>query len=348
MDWLKYQEAFVADSLSTGHDQSYIDRCLSYAARIHKNELPIIYSQHHLAALVGFDQSYLRFAVFSQDRFYRRFTIPKRSGGAREIAEPLPNLKKIQRWILDNILYRIPPSPYAKAFVSGRSIKENARFHRRQKMVLTLDVRDFFPSLSIKLVNRFFSSCGYSKKVAYNLTRLCTLNGGLPQGASTSPALANILFKKLDLRIAEYCKSKAVRYTRYADDLTFSGSFAEGELIRRVKKELKTLNLELKDSKTRLMLGHQRQEVTGIVVNNKLQVPRELRRNLRQAIFYIEKYGLENHLTKLRELRANFVAHLAGQANFVLFVNPMDRDALKALKVLKNYNGVDLAIPPEE
>lgn len=335
MDWSKYQEKFADASISAGYDTKYINRCLVYAEYLYKNNLPIIYSLEHLASLVGFETSYLRYIAYKQNPFYRTFKIKKKSGGERDISEPLPNLKKIQRWVLENILYQITPSEYAKAYILGRSIKENARFHRNQRMVLTVDIKDFFSSLSTKLVKRFYYKCGYNKKVTYYLTRISTLDGGLPQGAPTSPALANLLFKELDLHIATYCKSKFIRYTRYADDLTFSGDFAENELISCVKKELKSIDLELKNSKTRLMLGHQRQEVTGIVVNKKLQVSREQRRNLRQAIFYIEKYGINNHLNKIGELRANYIAHLIGQANFVLFINPMDRDALKALEILK-------------
>lgn len=336
MNWEEYKQNFTAASISAGYSKSYINRCLVYALQLHKNNFPIIYSLDHLSHLVGFDSSYILSVAYRQERYYRKFNIPKRSGGQREIAEPLPNLKKIQRWILDNILYREEPSPYAKAFVPGRSIKENARFHRGQKMVLTLDVQNFFPSLSTKLVAKFFRGCGYSKKVSYFLTRLCTLNGGLPQGSAASPALANLVFKGADNRIANYCKSNSIRYTRYADDLTFSGAFSAGNLIVHVTRELKVLELRLKESKTRLMLGHERQEVTGIVVNKILQVPRQYRRNLRQAIYYIDKYGLMNHLDKLGEQRANYISHLLGQANFVLFINPSDRDAKRVFDVINN------------
>lgn len=338
MDWSDYQEAFTKASNSAGYDQSYIDRCLKYAARLHQNNLPIIYSLSHLASLVGFDRVYLQQVAYSQSHFYRAFTVPKRSGGVRNIAEPLPNLKKIQKWILEQIFYRLAPSEYAKAFVPSRSIRDNARFHRNQPMVLKLDVRDFFPSLSTKLVISFFRSCGYSRAVSYYLTRLCTLEGGLPQGSPASPALSNFLLSKIDLKIAEYCLPKGIRYTRYADDLSFSGQFSENDLISYVKRKLKSLGLELNEKKTRLMLGHQRQQVTGIVVNNKLQAPRDTRRGLRQAIFYIEKYGLDNHLSKIDEQRANYVAHLIGLANFVLFVNPRDREAMRALEVLKGLS----------
>ncbi len=338
MDFQTYCKNFRFEAEKAGYDHAYIARCLEYASNIHKNDLPIIYSLKHLSLLVGIDESYIRSVGYLQERYYRTFKIPKRSGGDREISEPLPNLKSIQRWILDEVLNKVEPSQYAKAYVQNRSIKDNARFHRYQKQVLTVDIQNFFPSLSTKLVKQFFSSCGYSKRLTYYLTRICTLSGGLPQGAPTSPALSNIFLREFDEAIAEYCKELAIRYTRYADDLTFSGAFEVNPLITLVKKELKKLDLKVNNSKTRLMYGHQRQEVTGIVVNKKLQVPRNVRRELRQVIYYISQYGLENHLLKIGETRANYLAHIFGICDFILFVNPSDRDALEGKKILKeNY-----------
>lgn len=335
MNFQIYSENFRSQAEKAGYDESYIHRCLTYASKIHENRLPIVFTLKHLSLLVGVDESYIRSVAFLQERYYRTFKIPKRSGGEREISEPLPNLKEIQRWILDNVLYRISPSPYAKAFVQDKSIKENARFHRSQRMVLTIDIKNFFPSLSTKLVKNFFKDCGYSRRVTYYLTRMCTLNGGLPQGAPTSPALSNIFLKEFDMIVAEHCKPLAIRYTRYADDLTFSGNFEVNPLITFIKKELRKLDLKVNDSKTRLMYGHQRQEVTGIVVNKKLQVPRKMRRDLRQIIYYIDKYGLDNHLSNIKETRANYIAHISGICDFILFVNPCDRDALKGRSLLK-------------
>lgn len=334
MDWDKYTKDFSISALDNGFDEQYINRCLHYAEKINEKNLPVIYSLDHLALLIGIDESYFRFAIYKMDGFYRSFEILKKSGGVRKIDEPLPNLKIIQRWILENILYKINVSPYAKGFVPGRSIRENARFHRDQDMVLTIDIKNFFPSLSIIHVTSIFKSFGYSQRISFVLAKLCTLNGTLPQGASTSPALSNLIFLPLDKRIAEYCRKREIRYTRYADDLTFSGNFFDGSLIRFVRSVLSSLRLTINDSKTRLMKRHERQEVTGVVVNKKLQAPIEIRRNLRQAIFYIEKYGLDNHLMKINENRANYVSHLLGCATFILFLNPNDACAINAKKFL--------------
>jgi RNA-directed DNA polymerase len=334
MDWQEYKEKFSAVAADEGFGAKYIGRCLRYAIRLNNNNVPIIYSLEHLASLLGFDVLYLRAIAYSQHKYYRTFTIPKKNGEDRLISEPLPNLKEIQQWVLSKILYQIEPSPFAKAFVPGRSIKENARFHRRQPMVLSLDIKDFFPSLSPLQVHAIFANLGYSKKICYYLTRFCTLDGGLPQGAPTSPTLSNIIFLPLDRQIGTLCIEKRVRYTRYADDLTFSGRFSVGEFIQFLRSALSSLDLRLNEAKTRLMRQHERQEVTGVVVNDKLQAPREMRRGLRQAIYYIKTFGLENHISKLDERRANYVSHLLGKATFVLFLNPEDQDARRAIKVL--------------
>lgn len=335
MDWDKYSENFVAVAKQNDFDEDYIKRCLEYAKRLVERKLPIVYSYEHLSQLVGIRENYIRSVAYSQEHYYRNFTIPKKNGSLRQISEPLPNLKIIQRWILDNILYQIEPSPYAKGFVPRRSIKENARFHRKQEMVLCLDIENFFSSISSAKVRQFFLSCGYSNNLTYYLTRLCTLNGGLPQGAPTSPTLSNLIFASLDNKISKYCLDNKIRYSRYADDLTFSGSFVAGTLINNVKRHLDELKLTIKAEKTRLMRRHERQEVTSVVVNEKLQATRKLRRDLRQAVYYIEQFGLNAHLDKIKERRANYTKHLMGQATFILFLNPSDKDARSALEILR-------------
>ena len=334
MDWLKYYRQFRKEAQKAGHDDQYIKRCLAYAKVLHQKNIPIIYDQEHLSRLVGYTVEYLRRASNAPEVFYRRFKIPKRSGGLREIAEPLPSLKEIQRWILDNILYSGEVSRFAKAFIKQRSIRDNARFHRKQQKVLSLDITDFFSSISSARVYVYFEKLGYCRSVATMLTNLCTLDNCLPQGAPTSPALSNVLSLRLDKRIAGFSIKYKLRYTRYADDITLSGTFKEGQVIRFVTKILNDDGLHLNMDKTKLMRPHIQQEVTGIIVNEKMQAPRKIRRNLRQTIYYIEKYGLGSHMEMASISKVNHVNHLRGIANYILFVNPKDSDAKHALQVL--------------
>lgn len=335
MNWEDYVVRFTEKARLQNHKQDYVARCLEYARNLYGEGFPIIYDINHLSLFVGYRAEYVIAAAYGEKAFYREFKVRKKSGGERTISEPLPSLKEIQRWILDHILYVHQPSRYAKGFVPKRSIKDNARFHRAQPKVLSLDLKDFFPTVKRYRVYGIFRSFGYSQPVSNLLARLCTLENVLPQGAPTSPAITNLICRSLDNRLAGFAIKHKLRYTRYADDITFSGEFRAGALVILVRKVVENEGFILNESKTRLMEPHQRQEVTGIVVNHHLQAPREMRRDLRKAIHYIERYGLNAHLFQIGETRRNYVKHLIGIANFVLHVNPKDRDALRALQILQ-------------
>jgi RNA-directed DNA polymerase len=338
LDWTEYEHRFRQAALRADgrrkFDVAYIERCLAYAKPLVEQGVPIIYDQYHLARLVGYNTTYLYGVSNAARRYYRSYTIPKVSGGTRTITEPLPSLKEIQRWILDNILSSIPVHPFAKGFVKNRSIRDNARYHQRQPLVLTLDIEKFFGYVTSAAVTKIFLDLGYTGRVAVLLSRLCTLDGSLPQGAPTSPALSNLSVLVVDKRISAYARKQRIRYTRYADDLTFSGQFKASKLISYVRTVLRESGFRLNESKTRLMERHQRQETTGIVVNQKLQVPREVRRRIRQQCWYIERFGLESHLAQTRNERKNHVSHLLGVVAYILFINPQDPDGRKALSLL--------------
>jgi RNA-directed DNA polymerase len=335
MSWDQYEAHFRAAAKRAHYPKEHLEACLSYAHPLYTSGVPVIYDLDHLSALVGYDRDYILGCSYAPERFYRRFTVPKRSGGERVIDEPLPSLKQIQRWVLDRILYAEPVSPYAKGFVPGRSIKENARFHRKRPLLLSLDIQDFFPSIKRPRIYGIFRGFGYTQEVANILARLCTRDECLPQGAPTSPALSNIFAKRLDRRLAGLARKLKARYTRYADDLAFSGMFSPGKVIKVVREVLAADELTLNEAKTRLMERHQRQEVTGVVVNERLRAARDLRRRLRQAIYYIDTYGLGSHLEHIKEFRGRYIYHLMGIATFALYLDPKDRDALHAIEVLR-------------
>ena len=335
--WIDYSKKFTQLATRNGFFPDEIDGLLNYAQLLFKQDLPIIYDQEHLALLVGYEYKFLLRISNSPEFFYRSFQVPKKSGGERTINEPLPSLKEIQRWILEEILNQYPVSGYAKAYIRNRSIKDNAHFHVNQKLVLTIDVKDFFPSLRIKKVNSFFLKIGYSSPVAFLLSNLCCLNGELPQGAPTSPALSNILMINVDKRISAFAKKKGIQYTRYADDMTFSGDFEPGMLIKFVRNVLRNMRLRINYEKLRVRRPGQRQEVTGVIVNEKIQAPKEIRKKLRQSVYYIEKYGLASHLDKTYNTRANHIYHLLGLANFILFLNPDDQEVQNYIEILRKY-----------
>jgi RNA-directed DNA polymerase len=202
------------------------------------------------------------------------------------------------------------------AFEKKRNIIQNASFHLNQAVIIGLDVKDFFPSLKFKLVWKYFRKQNIASEPARLVAMLCTYNGHLPQGAITSPILANRLLKEFDETMLNYCKQLKVNYSRYADDITLSGDInttLKEKLISFVREELHFYKLHLNNEKIRIQYRHNRQEVTGITVNEKLQAPRKLRRELRQKMYYINCYWEKDwHI-----LTENNLDKLLGSINFV-------------------------------
>lgn len=284
------------------------------AERAAENALPPLDTAEQLAEALGVSVPQLRWLAYHRDVaasiHYRRFTIPKRDGSARAIWAPLPRLKQVQRWILYHIVERLPIHGAAHGFVAGRSILSNARQHTAARIVLKMDLRDFFPSVTWTRVRGVFRKAGYRLHVATLLALLCTeapreiverdgkplyVSLGprcLPQGAPTSPGLTNALCFRLDRRLAGLAAKLGWRYTRYADDLTFSLS-AKQESAPRVGALLGTVTRIVADEgfavhprKTRVARKGGRQAVTGLIVNGgeTPRVARSAKRQLRAAI----------------------------------------------------------------
>lgn len=336
MRWDLYEAKFRALAERENISKNKIDNYLAYAKNLKDQNLPVIFDHTHLSLLMGIDNEYLHRISNAPKLFYRTFYIKKRSGKLRRIDEPLPDLKKVQSWILKEILYKIPCSKFAKAYVPKTSIKDNTRFHKKQKVVLTVDIKDFFPSIKSGYVLNLFLSCGYNLPTSVILTRLCCLNESLPQGAPTSAYLSNLVLKIFDQIISNYCKARNIRYTRYADDLTFSGDFDIASILFIVDTELKYLNLKRNPKKVKIMRSGNRQCVTGIVVNDVQQLSREYRMRIRQEVHYIEKFGLDDHLAHIKENRANYIDHLGGKIDYVLSINPNDNKMKEYKAIIDN------------
>ncbi|AWN35423.1 reverse transcriptase family protein [Methylobacterium radiodurans] len=334
-EWRRYAAAFLSAAKAKKLSQDDIDACLQYAKPLTLGGFPVIYDTDHFCGLVGYTPHYVLGAIKSTDRYYRQFSIKKKSGGDRTILEPLPSLKEIQHWILRNVLERVAIHRAAKAFQKGTSIRDNARFHRGQACVLTIDIKDFFPSIGINRVFSVYHRIGYSKQISSLLADLSCFELSLPQGAPTSPYISNLICRSLDERFFAYARSAKLRYTRYADDLTFSGADIGSSFVSNAYEIIREYGFEPNLSKTRLLRQHQKQMVTGVVVNSKLQADRALRRQIRQYAYYIERFGLEGHAAATSVQRRNFERHLMGLAQFVCSLNPYDRDARNLIELLK-------------
>ncbi|MDC0706236.1 retron St85 family RNA-directed DNA polymerase [Priestia sp. AB] len=315
-----------------------IETTISYARTLKDNGVPIIFDIQHLRRLLNITTSDFKRLYYAKNQQYKTVEVPKNNGsGNRILSIPSIDLKYIQRWILDNILYKIKINDYAVGFVKGKSTVVNASYHIKQEYILKMDIKDFFPTITGGRVFGLFKTLGYSPSVAIALTNLCTYNGSLPQGAPTSPYISNLICRNLDMRLNLLCQKRNLKYSRYADDITISGGRKIKKTITYVEKILEEEGFTVNQNKTKIIFKSKRQQVTGIVVNEKLSVPKYLYKNLRQEIYYINKFGLESHLHK-RGLKnkSHVKEHYFGLANYILMI-----DRKKGQKILSQLNAVD-------
>lgn len=313
-------------------------------SRASENELPAIDNPEQLAEQLGLTIPQLRWLAFHRDvakkTHYVPFTIPKRDGTPRPIWAPRPILKKAQRWIARNIVERLAVHGASHGFLPGRSILTNASVHRDSRIILKMDIEGFFPTVTFRRVKGLFRKAGYREQVATLLALLCTESPReivehegetlyvalgprcLPQGAPTSPSITNTLCMPLDRRLAGIARKLGWRYTRYADDLTFSLPEGHkdkphlGTLIGVVTRIVEAEGFKVKASKTRVARSGGRQRVTGLMVNgdHPPRVSRAVRRQLRAAI---------HNASKGKPLReGEGLSHLEGMAAFVKMSDP--------------------------
>lgn len=329
---------------------------------LQKNGLPILATPAEVAKTLGLPIGKLRWLCHHNDAVtrphYVYFEVPKRSGGTRLLSAPHENLAKAQEWIFNNILQKLPTENPAHGFVKGRSTVTNAKEHVGQGIVINLDLSDFFPTIGFGRVRGLFESLGYSPAVATIFALLCTEpprrkvtydgtlywvavgDRGLPQGACTSPAISNLVSRKLDRRLLGMTRKMGWTYTRYADDLTFSAEMQEleegkkgrkdlGMLLARIRHIVQEEGFAINPKKGRLQHAGGRQEVTGIVVNDKLSMPREEVRRLRAILHQAKKTGLE---AQNKEKRPHFESYLKGK---IAYLNMVDPD--RAMQLAKAY-----------
>lgn len=217
---------------------------------------------------------------------YREFTVAKRSGGKRVIAAPADDLKSLQRRILRRLLTRLESHPAVTGFVKGRSIVHNARPHVGKAIVVKMDIEDFFTRTTAKRVREYFHAIGWNWAACDLLVKLVTRKGGLPQGAPTSPRLSNLVNRRMDKRLAALAAKRGAVYTRYADDMTFSFAQDDGDAARKLVSLAGRIVAEEgykihTRKKLRIQRRSDRQVVTGLVVNERVNLPRVTRRALR-------------------------------------------------------------------
>ena len=288
--------------------------------------LPLIDSLTELSEVMRLTKGLLYKMAKCNQRFYRVFDMPKKSGGTRRIAQPGRCLKAVQAWILRKILNRLKSSDACKGFQKGEGILNNALPHVRANAILSLDIENFFPSIRPNRVYRVFRNAGYGSTAAGLLTSLCTFEDGLPQGAPTSPKLSNLVCLRLDARLVGFAGKRGIIYTRYADDLTFSASRAQivARALPVIRQIVQNEGFVLNEGKTRLAGPSRRRRVTGLVLNEHgVGIGTDRARILRSKI---------HHLSKVELLAADptKLNHIQG---WLAFVRGVDRKRWKALTV---------------
>ena len=326
-----------------------LEDCLKYAERL-RPYVPVIFNEDHFCSILEeFTEGKIRLsgkthnkriaemqkmAFFDPDpkkehvkpRWWREFSIPKRSGGVRQIIAPRSPLKQIQKWILSNILMKVKggTTQYAYGFVKGKSIVDNAKPHVGKKIILNIDIKDFFPSIKIKRVEHLFRSFGYTWRLSKLLAGLCTFKGFLPQGAPTSPAISNMICRKLDLRLAKFCEKHDLTYTRYADDITISGNYDVLKFKNVIMSIIEDEGFKVSHKKLRVTGRGKAQIVTGLVVNEKINIRRNEIKTLRAIIHNCKKKGVLEHIKKRDDIKnkLNFANWLYGKIGIVHMVRP--------------------------
>ena len=238
---------------------------------------------------------------------YRQVSIPKRNGRKRRLQIPDAPTHAVQRKILRLLLQRIPVHEAATGFEKGKSIVDHAQPHTESEVVVCLDLVDFFPSTHARRVEAFFQRIGWNPETARWLTTWVCFNEGLPQGAPTSPKLSNLVNYLMDRQLQKSAEQLGFRYTRYADDMTFSFSKHSKEaspnaeltkqLIRRAENTVHSFGYRIHHRKTRIRRKHQQQKVTGLVVNSQVGLPRKTKRWLR-SVAHHQRTGKEATLSE--------------------------------------------------
>ncbi len=358
---------FKSEAKLKGHTDEYVAETAAYIQSLENSELPVLFSAVHLC-LSSRISIKLVLAICGSNRkdFYKRFKIPKKRGGYRLILSPDNELKYLQKWILLNILEKIPSHNSCQGFDKEKSIKKNAEIHLGAHSILKIDLLRFYDSISEKRVYGIFKSLGYHKNLAVSLAKICTVEvnetflkafkknelklkekiikdkeGILPQGAPTSPKLSNLILRRLDKRLTHLSITNDLNYSRYADDLTFSGNEEE---LKRVKKTIykiiKDENFFINYGKTQLLKRGNRFFVTGLSIHNeKVTIPKKFKLNTEHHLYHCIKNGVTAHTRKNNIENRNYKDWLLG---CICFINSVEPE--QGAKYFEEYNKINWPI----
>lgn len=293
------------------------------------------------AEFLSVDEKVLRKILNYTPSNYNRFKIGKRSGGYRTISAPNETLLTIQKNIYRRLLYPVNLHPAATGFINNKSIADNASPHLKNDYVLKVDIMDFFGSINKDRIVKIFETLGHSSSISKVLAQLCCLHNQLPQGAATSPVLSNLAAQEMDNKLAALAQEYQLVYTRYADDITFSGdNFPKDVILNKIIKILQEEGFKRKMKKTRYLMPNRRKIITGISISSgeKMTIPKAVRREIRKNVHYIITRGLSAHLQHIDSKDPVYLKRLIGQLSFWKSVEPDNTYVIKSLEALKKID----------
>ena len=291
------------------------------------------------AALLGVEVNRLEEILNNVSGHYQEFWMRKRSRGYRMISAPDKDLQSIQTTINSRILSSVTMiHPAAVGFRSGHSVVDNASPHLGKRYILKMDIHDFFGSIRSPRVRQTFKKIGYPENVSKVLGALCCLHRHLPQGAPTSPALSNIVGYEMDRKLAALAAEYGLTYTRYADDLTFSGDvFPKEQIIPQVKRIIRDEKFEPNHKKTHFMNQSSRKIITGVSVASgvKLTIPKSKKREIRKNVYFILTKGLAEHQRRIGSHDPAYLKRLIGMLCYWRAIEPDNTYASDSIAALK-------------
>lgn len=356
------QDEYIATAKLHGHSQEFIDITVAYAQNLVAKNLPVIFTTEHLSSILDMPILKLKKIINHRSSFYKFYQIKKRNGkGFRQIVSPYNNLRVIQQYINEEILSKIPLHESATGFTKGKSILNNALPHKNKKAILNLDLLKFFDSICERRVYGIFKSLGYAKNLSIDLAKLTTVelpedylktfeekelksyreivpkdSCVLPQGAPTSPTLSNLILRRLDLRLTKLAEKLKVDYSRYADDITFSGEVENLPKIKLLRYIIRDEGLNINWKKVGVYKKGRKQIVTGLTVSNDVHIHRDFKKEVKKHIYACSNFGVENHL-KFMELENThlYKEWLLGK---IYYINSIEPETAK--KMMNDFNKI--------
>ena len=349
------------------HSSEFNQDIKTYSDLLANKGLPVIYSAPHLCLLAGVHIERI-ITVTNTNRIdsYKRFKLKKKRGGFRVIQTTNDELKYLQRWILKNILEKVPSHKSCKGFDKNTSIKQNADTHLKSEALLKLDLLRFYDSINEKRIYGIFKSFGYHPNLAVSLAKICTIvpdemfissfrkketelkeyitsknEGILAQGSPTSPKLSNLITINLDKRLTGLANKNGLNYSRYADDLTFSGNFKQLQKVKKViYRIIREESLFPNYSKTKFIKLGGNFLVTGLNIQNNIStVPRKKKKEIEHHLFHCIDNGVENHIKTAKINNRNFKDWLYGNICFVFSI-----EEKKGIEYFKEFEKIQWPI----